>query len=53
MAHDALNSGNFLTICSINICGLSDRSQFMLNKYIEDNNIDILAVQETETSNDY
>ena len=24
----------------------------MLNKYIEDNNIDILAVQETETSND-
>ena len=35
-----------LTIGTINICGLSKRSQFCLNKYIDDENIDALAVQE-------
>ena len=35
---------------SINICGMSERSQFMLNKYVFDQNISILAVQETGES---
>ena len=35
-----------LTIGTINICGLSPRSQFSLNKYSYDECIDILAVQE-------
>ena len=35
-----------LTIGSINISGLSNRSQFCLNKYIYDENTDILTVQE-------
>ena len=39
-----------VNICSINICGMSQRSQLMLNKYVYDNQIDILAVQETGTS---
>ena len=38
--------------CSINICGLSQCSQFMLNKFIYDSNIKILAVQETGTYDD-
>ena len=37
-------------ICSINICEMSERSQFMLNKYEFDQNISILAVQETGES---
>ena len=43
-----------IKVCSINICGMSGRSQFTLDKYCYDNSIDILAVQETncsETSN--
>ena len=32
---------------SLNICGLSDRSRFALNKFINDENIAILALQET------
>ena len=31
-------------VCSINICGLSQRSHFMLNKYISDKNIAILGL---------
>ena len=34
-------------ICTINICGLSQRSNMMLNKYIYDKNIMVLGVQET------
>ena len=40
-------------ICSINICGMSERSQFMLNKYVFDQNISILAVQETGESSSF
>ena len=35
-----------LIIGTINICGLSNRSQFCLNKYSYDECIDVLAVQE-------
>ena len=38
---------------SINICGMSERSQFMLNKYVFDQNILILAVQETGESSSF
>ena len=37
-------------ICSINICGMSDRSRFALDKYCYDSSIDILAVQESYAS---
>ena len=33
--------------CSINICGFSERSQFTLNHFIDEEEIDLLAVQET------
>ena len=36
----------FLKIGSINIGGMSDRSNFCLNKYIEDEDLDVLTVQE-------
>ena len=36
-------------ICSINICGLSERSRFCLDKYCEERKLDILAVQESGT----
>ena len=36
--------------CTLNICGLSTRSKFMINKFIESEKIDILALQETCTS---
>lgn len=39
-----------LKLCTINICGLSDRSKFTLNKFNSDRNIDILALQETGTT---
>ena len=39
-------------ICSINICGMSDRSRFALDKYCYDSSIDILAVQESYTSDE-
>ena len=40
-----------LKVCSINICGMSDRSQLTLDKFCFDNSIDILAVQESNTTN--
>jgi len=40
-----------LKICSINICGFSERSQLVLDKYNDDQSFDILAVQETATGN--
>ena len=36
-------------ICSINICGLSERSRFTLDKYINHEEFDIVAIQETDT----
>ena len=38
-----------LKICSINICGVSERSQLVLDKYNDNNSFDIIAVQETAT----
>ena len=38
-------------LCSINICGMSNRSKMMLDKYIDLNKLDIVAVQESGTSN--
>ena len=35
---------------TINICGLSDKSKFMLNNYVEKEKIGILALQELDTS---
>ena len=40
-----------LNICSINICGMSDRSQLCLDKFCSDKQLDILAVQESFTVN--
>ena len=37
----------YIKVCSINICGLSERSRFMLDKYVFDKQIDIVCVQET------
>ena len=36
---------------TINICGLSERSKFTLNHYIEESQTDFIALQETDTSN--
>ena len=36
-----------IKICSINICGMSNRSKFMLDKYANDEKFDAVAVQET------
>lgn len=38
-----------INFCSINICGMSDRSRFVLDKYCFEKSIDILAVQESTT----
>ena len=38
-----------LNICSINICGLSQRSQLALDHYADQQHLDIIAVQETGT----
>ena len=46
-------SSNNSTLCTINICGLSERSHMMLNKYVCDNNIALLSVQETGTNKDF
>lgn len=36
-----------INICSINICGLSDRSKLVLDKYVDSKKYDAVAVQET------
>ena len=41
-----------LSICSLNICGMSVRSKFMLDKYVNDNNTAVLGLQETGTIDD-
>ena len=43
-----LKTKEFMNICQVNICNLSKVSQIPLEKYIFDNNIDVLAVQETK-----
>lgn len=45
-----VNTEKKIKLCTLNICGLSDRSRFAINKFNYDNNIDILALQETGTS---
>lgn len=40
-----------VNLCSINISGLGTRSKFMLNRYNDIQNFDILAIQETGASN--
>ena len=40
-------SASFAHLCSINICGLSQRSHMLLDKYVYDKDIMLLAVQET------
>ena len=47
---DNKKSSERINVCSINICGLSERSRFMLDKYVDDNQIDVVCVQETGTS---
>ena len=53
MANPRTNNSNIsnkkLKLGSINICGLSERSKLCLNKFIDSDNIDILALQETGT----
>ena len=44
---DKINLG-----CTINICGLSKRSKFMLNKFIHERDLCILAIQETNSCDD-
>ena len=39
-----------LKLCTLNICGLSSRSKFVLNKFNESEDIDILFTQETGTA---
>ena len=41
------NNSSAIKICTINICGLSSRSRFVLDKYVYDNDFDAVAVQET------
>ena len=38
-----------IKMCSINICGLSSRSQMMLDKYSDSEQLDFIMVQETGT----
>ena len=51
MAASTKTKLNFnIKCCSINICGLSNNSKFMLDKYTDDKKIVIVATQETETT---
>ena len=36
-------------ICSSNICGMSNRSHFMLDNYADNNKYDVIALQESDT----
>ena len=38
-----------IKMCTLNICGLSNRSKFVINKFMDKENIDFLAMQETGT----
>ena len=45
------NKRNEIKICTINICGLSEKSRFVLDKYVDDNKFNAVAVQETGNHN--
>ena len=40
-----------IKICSINICGISERSRIPLDKYVYEENYDVVAIQETGSVN--
>ena len=42
-------SSNKVKLCTLNICGLSERSKLVINKYVDSKEIDILCLQETGT----
>ena len=46
------NETKTIKLCTINICGLSNRSKFNINKFNHDNGIDIEAIQETGSADD-
>ena len=48
MSNQSINS-SVIKICTINICGMSSKSQFVLDKYVYDSDLDAIAVQETAT----
>ena len=45
------SSPDHLKICSINICGMSDRSSSALEKYCFDHSLDVVGIQEAATAN--
>jgi exonuclease III len=47
MAVNNTNSIADIKICSINICGVSERSRIPLDKYVYDEQYDLVAIQET------
>ena len=51
MAVNNPNSTRDIKICSINICGISERSRILLDKYVDDEKFDLVAVQETGSVN--
>ena len=51
MAPSPSNESNFnIKACSINICGMSEKSRFMLDKYSYDEKYDLVYVQESGTT---
>ena len=53
MAHfSSPGIGTSTGMCSINICGLSYKSNLMLQKYIVDQKIGVIGFQETGTNDD-
>ena len=47
MAGNTRNANSYISLCSINICGLSDRSKLVLDHYVDKEKYDIVAIQET------
>ena len=47
MAMNNTSHNAVIKICSINICGVSQRSRIPLDKHAHDENYDLLAIQET------
>ena len=47
MAVNGQHERRDIRICSINICGLSDRSKLLLDKYVDEQKYDAVAIQET------
>ena len=47
MAVNGQHERRDIRICSINICGLSDRSKLLLDKYVDEEKYDAVAIQET------